>query len=91
MGNYPPTVKGYSYAAEIWCPPCLIERLIREGRASPAARDMMPEDVLDQVAEASGIDRTQEWLFDSLRMVCRKSGGERRAQRWGLVLVAFRA
>jgi hypothetical protein len=26
---------------------------------------MMPEDALDQVAEASGIDRTQEWLFDS--------------------------
>ena len=65
MDNYPPAVKGYSYAAEIWCPPCLIGRLIREGRASPAARDMMPEDVLDQVAEASGIDRTQEWRFDS--------------------------
>ncbi len=60
-----PTVKGYAYAAEIACPPCLIDRLIREGKASPSAREMSPEDALDQVAEASGIDRTRQWLFDS--------------------------
>ena len=65
MFNYTPTVKGYTYAAEISCPSCLIERLIREGKASSSAWDMSPEDALDQVAEASGMDRTQQWLFDS--------------------------
>jgi hypothetical protein len=65
MDNYPPTVKGYTYAAEIWCPPCLMERLSREGQASPAAAGMSPEDALDHVAQARGIDRTREWLFDS--------------------------
>jgi hypothetical protein len=65
MHEYTATVKGYTYAAEISCPPCLIERLIREGKASPSARDINPEDALDRVAEASGIDRTRQWLFDS--------------------------
>ena len=39
--------------------------MIAAGDASPAARDMPVEDVLDQCAEAMAIDRSDETSFDS--------------------------
>ena len=39
--------------------------MIDAGDASPAARDMPTEDVLDQCAGASAIDRDDEHSFDS--------------------------
>lgn len=59
-------IVGYVYEADTYCPTCLIETLIARGEASPAARDMAAEDVLDQVAGANGIaDRFDETTFDS--------------------------
>lgn len=58
-------IAAYTYKAEIYCPACLIEQLIAEGEASPAARDMRVEDVLDQIAGANAIDREDEHTFDS--------------------------
>lgn len=60
-------VVGYTYKAENYRWPNLVEVLIREGRAAPAARDMAADDVLDQIveAEALDIDRSDELTFDS--------------------------
>ena len=58
-------IAAYTYRAEICCPSCVIEVMIAAGDASPAARDMPPEDVLDQCAGASAIDRGDEASFDS--------------------------
>lgn len=48
---------GYIYKGKSYSPGEVIEELIREGEASPAARDMDVEDVLDQIAGANAIDR----------------------------------
>lgn len=58
-------IAAYTYRAETYCPACTIEAMIAAGDASPAARNMPAEDVLDQCAEASAIDRTDEASFDS--------------------------
>ena len=58
-------VAAYAYRGEIHCPACVIEAMIVAGYASPAARDMPAEDVLDQCAEAAAIDRADETSFDS--------------------------
>lgn len=58
-------ITAYTYRADTYCPTCLIETMIARGEASPAARDMPTEEVLDQVAEANGIDRYNEHTFDT--------------------------
>lgn len=58
-------VVGYIYDAALHHPDCVIELLIRKGMASPAARDMDPERVLDQVAAANAINRGDEFSFSS--------------------------
>lgn len=58
-------IAAYTYRAELLCPSCLIEAMIAIGDASPAARDMPAEDVLDQCAGANAIDRDNETKFDS--------------------------
>ena len=55
----------YLYRAELYCPACIIEALIAARDASPAARDMPPETVLDQCADAMAIDRADETTYDS--------------------------
>ena len=59
------TIVAYTYRAETLCPGCIIAQLIGRGEASPAARDMRVEEVLDQIAGANGIDRDDEHSFDS--------------------------
>ncbi|MBM4570246.1 hypothetical protein GS896_27480 [Rhodococcus hoagii] len=58
-------IAGYTYKAENYLPANLIEAMIADGSASPAARDMSVEDVLDQIAAANAIDRMDERSFDS--------------------------
>lgn len=58
-------IAAYTYRAEILCPTCVIEALIHDGLAAPAARDMNEERVLDQIAEANAIERYNEWSYDS--------------------------
>ena len=55
----------YTYRAGLYCPACLIEAMIADRIAAPAARDMPTDDVLDQCAGALGIDRDDETGFDS--------------------------
>jgi hypothetical protein len=58
-------IAGYTYNTENYTPTNLIEVLIAAGEASPAARDMAVEDVLDQIAGANAVDRYDERSFDS--------------------------
>lgn len=58
-------VVGYTYNAENWTPAGLIEVGIREFWLAPAARDMEPEDVLDQAQHNVGVDRYDEHSYDS--------------------------
>lgn len=55
----------YAYRADLYCPACIIEDMITHRDASPAARDMPAEAVLDQCADALAIDRSDEPSFDS--------------------------
>lgn len=54
----------YAYRAALYCPDCIVHALPRDV-LSPAAYDMRAEDVLDQVAAYDGIDRYDEYSFDS--------------------------
>jgi len=58
-------VTAYTYHADIYCPTCVIETMLVNGEASPAARDMGAEAALDQIASANAIDRYDETTFDS--------------------------
>jgi hypothetical protein len=57
------TVVAYTYAADIICPACAILAF------TPGCFEPLPgvtaEQVLDAVAVNRGIDRTDEWTFDS--------------------------
>lgn len=44
----------YLYESALYCGPCIVERLIRQGKASPAGRDMRPALVLEQIVAANG-------------------------------------
>lgn len=58
-------IVGYTYKAETLHPSCLVDKLIRTSWASPAARDLPEESVLDAIAEAREINREDEYTFDS--------------------------
>jgi hypothetical protein len=58
-------IAAYTYRADLHCPRCVIEVMIATGIASPAARDMPVEDVLDQCAAAMAIDSDDETSFDT--------------------------
>lgn len=62
-------IAGYTYLAEEYTPDQLhaayVERWVDEGACSPAARDMGMEDILNQRAAAEGINRDDEYSFDS--------------------------
>jgi hypothetical protein len=56
-------VAAYAYRAELRCPLCVVDALIVNRVASPAARDMAVAEVLDQCADAMAIDRDDETTF----------------------------
>jgi len=58
-------IVGYTFKADNYRGDDLIEELIKAKLASPAARDMAVEDVLDQIAGANAIDREDEYTFDT--------------------------
>lgn len=58
-------IVAYTYKADVYTQRGIIERLIADGLAAPAARDMRAEDALTQIAEANAIDRFDEWTYDS--------------------------
>jgi len=68
--NHPPyqrvdEIAAYLYRADLYCPACVIEAMIAFRDASPAARDLPVEAVLDQCAQARALDRSDETSFDS--------------------------
>jgi hypothetical protein len=50
-------IAAHLYRADIYCPACVVKAMIASRDASPAARDMAVEAVLDQCAEALALDR----------------------------------
>ncbi|MFN3256879.1 MAG: hypothetical protein ACE37B_14425 [Ilumatobacter sp.] len=58
-------ITAYTYQADIYCPACLIETLIADGIAAPAARDMPTDDVLEQCADALAINRDDDTTYDT--------------------------
>lgn len=64
-GRKSDAIVGYTYKAAQFCPEHLIEFMVQNGYASPGARGMAVEDVLDQLAGAEGIDRENQHSFDS--------------------------
>jgi len=59
----PGQIVGYQYQADQYCPDCLNREMTPTGHN---AVTMLPmEEVLDRLADAAGIDRTDEWSFDS--------------------------
>lgn len=56
---------GYTYRADNHRPAELVEILINEGRLSPGARGMDADDALDQLAAVEGVNREDEYTFDS--------------------------
>lgn len=67
-GN-PGDIVGYMYCAAEYTPEqwhaAYVERWIQGGVLAPAARDMAVEDILNQAAAYLGIDRDDEYSFDS--------------------------
>ena len=58
-------IAGYTYAANTYCPRCIIDQMIRRGDAGLAARDMPIEDVMWQCSQAAGIDYDDQCSYDS--------------------------
>lgn len=59
------TILGYTYQAENFTPDGLVAELVAKGTRAPGALGMSAEHVLDQWATEDGIDREDEWSFDS--------------------------
>lgn len=64
-------IVGYMYAADIYCPDCIIDALPTgegekfDGWKLAEGVDMSTEANLDEIAAAFGIDRADEYSFDS--------------------------
>ena len=54
-------ITAYTFNADIWCVGCVEEHFERSHGIAPATA----EDMLDEYAEANGIDRMDESSFDS--------------------------
>lgn len=50
--NIDTRIYGYTYESDLLCPTCTIDRLIEQGKASPAAREMGEDAVIEQIQEA---------------------------------------
>lgn len=58
-------IVAYTYRADTLDPECMIEQGIAEGWLAPAARGMRAEDALEQAQHHFGIDRMDEYSYDS--------------------------
>lgn len=59
------TIIGYTYQAENFTPDGLVAELVSAGTRAPGALGMGAEFVLDQWATETGLDREDEWSYDS--------------------------
>lgn len=60
-----PTIIGYSYKANTFCPECLVNVLKKEGKIMKSFKVLNIEETLDVLSDAEGIPRDDEWEFDS--------------------------
>lgn len=58
-------VVAYVYRAEIVCPSCIKVNLLGENKHEKKKADEDSEWLLDMIAEKAGIDRSDEYSFDS--------------------------
>lgn len=58
-------IVGYTYRADNYCPPCIVEQLRAGGFTKIAPTSIGVDQELDNVAERFDIDRTDERSFDS--------------------------
>lgn len=63
--SQPFDIVGYTYSADQYCPEHIIEVLITNREASPAARDMNVEEALWWIASANAIDYDNPHSYDS--------------------------
>ena len=62
------TIVGYAYRADIWCPRCLREepRITQDIQPAPnGCVSISTELMLDMLASRNGVDRHDEYSFDS--------------------------
>lgn len=59
-------MQAFMYCAALWCGPCVIESLITQRKASPAARDMAPAEALAQIVESNGFTCESDYDSDDL-------------------------
>ena len=55
------TIVGYAYMAELWCESCMETLCEGDGEFKPADSETM----LDEIASILGVDRQDEYTFDS--------------------------
>ena len=58
-------IVGYVYRADGYKPSALIKLLLAEGRLSPGALGMDPDEALDQLAAVEDVNRDDEYSFDT--------------------------
>jgi hypothetical protein len=58
-------VVAYVYKAEVMCPKCVRRALFTEGKVDIKIKTLPPEDILDLLAEELGLNRYDEYSFDS--------------------------
>ena len=62
------TIVGYAYRADLWCEACLREepRIVQDIKPAPnGCVSLSAELMLDMLASRNGIDRNDEYSFDS--------------------------
>lgn len=64
-GRWSNEPQAYTFQADVYCPACMIEVMIDRGDASPAARDMVSVEVMEQISHAAGVDFDDEYSYDS--------------------------
>lgn len=58
-------IVGYSYRADIYCPRCIRGQLHGSSAEPDYSADLEVEQLLDELAVDRGVDRADEWSFDS--------------------------
>lgn len=64
-GQWSDEPNGYLFQADVYCPGCMTEIMIARGDASPAARDMVSVEVMEQISHSAGVDFDDEYSYDS--------------------------
>lgn len=64
-GTHATDIVGYSYQADIHCPPCIVDIFRSQGRTKVAPTSIGVEAALNHAAQLEGVNREDERSFDS--------------------------